>query len=168
VLNPKLPRRPRRRRHPTFGPVCPCLCPGRRRYKGKKAGTKACLHRRWSGTSWLSPAKPLSRRKSAKTGVTTFQRLPDRSGRSKAAPGPLAQLRRHLVAQRPVDAAALPVKSTFGGRRPAPARPEDWRAAMARGWPCAPTLGGVSPCRRGGAAGSRWAARKVARHGSHQ
>jgi hypothetical protein len=37
----------------------------REAFLGQKAGTKACLHRRRSGTSWAGPAKPLSWRKSA-------------------------------------------------------------------------------------------------------
>jgi len=60
---------------------------------------------------------------------------PDQSGRPKAAPGPLAQLRPHLVAQLPLDTAALPLKSRL--RRPAgtqrPQGPEDWRAAHGEG-----------------------------------
>jgi hypothetical protein len=89
---------------------------GRRRYKGEKAGTKACLHRRRSGTSWLGPAKPLSWRKSAKTGARRTGASLTGGSAGSAAPAPRSPTAggyHRAAPQEPPSAA---------GRRAAPAR----------------------------------------------
>jgi hypothetical protein len=114
---------------------------GRRRYKG--------------GRDQSLPAPTPVRHILARPGEAAFPEEvrqnwspPDQSEFNRRVA--LAQLRRRLVARLPVDTAALPVKSRL--RRPAPSARKGQGTGtlpMARGWPCAPTLGGVCPCRRG-------------------
>jgi hypothetical protein len=95
---------------------------GRRRYKGEKAGTKACLHRRRSGTSWLGPAKPLSWRKSAKTGARRTRASLTGGSAGSAAPAPRSPTARGLLAAGRYHRAARQEPPSAAGRRAAPAR----------------------------------------------